>query len=237
MMEKTPVKAEKYSALKTVTNYIENQIVQKALRPGDRVPTETELCQLLNVSRGSVREAIKVLEANGVINIRRGDGTYVSQPEDIPFSVPLTYRILLSEAMPKQILEFREEIELAILRLAVKNADEEDMKAIHARQDEFRNCIDMAETDPERLAKVDGDFHRAVAKAGKNTYLEEIYLFTLEIFLPFISENYIKGQHPSESVKAHQKMIDALDNRSLEMAQEAITFMVGTWGNWAFKTK
>ena len=54
-------------------------LLTKRVRPGDRLPAETELTRLLSVSRGSVREAMKILSALGIVEVRRGDGTYISK--------------------------------------------------------------------------------------------------------------------------------------------------------------
>ena len=66
------------SSVDFVVNSIKELLLGKKILPGDRLPPETELCRLLSVSRGSVREAMKVLSALGIVEVKRGDGTYVS---------------------------------------------------------------------------------------------------------------------------------------------------------------
>ena len=66
------------TATESVINYIRNLILNRELRIGDKLPTENELCEQLGVGRGSVREAVKRLEAISLLNVRRGDGTYIS---------------------------------------------------------------------------------------------------------------------------------------------------------------
>ncbi len=65
------------SAVDIVVNAIKEMLVTRELRPGDRLPTEIEISEGLGVSRGSVREAMKILSAFGLIDIRVGNGTYV----------------------------------------------------------------------------------------------------------------------------------------------------------------
>ena len=70
------------TSVRIVSDYIKSQIIQKELRIGDKIPTEVELSRLLSVGRGSVREAVKLLEAFHVLEIRRGDGTYIANPTE-----------------------------------------------------------------------------------------------------------------------------------------------------------
>ena len=80
------------STVQQVVDFIERKIRSQEFRSGDRVPTESELCALLGVSRTSVREAIKILESMTLVQVRRGDGTYISNPKD---NLYLAFRALL----------------------------------------------------------------------------------------------------------------------------------------------
>ena len=83
------------SAVDFVVKTFRDKLEKKELRPGDRIPNETELSEMLSVSRGSVREAMKVLSALGVIDIQRGNGTFISQPDSFSNMDPLLFSFLL----------------------------------------------------------------------------------------------------------------------------------------------
>ena len=83
------------SLSKMVMESIKEVLIQKTLKPGDRLPTETELCESLGVGKSSVREAIKMLEVLGVVETHQGEGTYIS--EKIPENSlnPLVFQLLI----------------------------------------------------------------------------------------------------------------------------------------------
>ena len=92
-IRKEEISVSSASTVQKVVSYIEQRICAQELCPGDRIPTETELCALLGVSRTSVREAIKILESMTIIQVRRGDGTYIARPQDITFYTPWKFKI------------------------------------------------------------------------------------------------------------------------------------------------
>lgn len=225
----------KYSAVNVVMTYIESLIMSKELKPGDKIPTEIELGEILNLGRGSIREAIKILEANGLVTIKRGDGTYVSYPEDIILSVPLLYKMILSESIPRELLEFREEIEITMMRMAIKNANKEDILNIKKVHREFKDYIDSRQRDVNMLSELDYGFHLKIAESTKNRYYQQLYLFTMELFLPLITNNYAIGQDPEESYEVHDIMLKIIETRDYNNIEEGVKAMVATWGNWVFK--
>lgn len=76
---------------------ITNAIINGELLPGDKLPTEPELCETFNVGRNSVREAIKILEAYGVVEIKRASGTYVRKEYNYKMLYPILYGIILQK--------------------------------------------------------------------------------------------------------------------------------------------
>lgn len=89
------------SAVDFVIKTFKEQLEKKELRPGDRIPNETELSEMLSVSRGSVREAMKILSALGVIDIQRGNGTFISQPDSLSSMDPGAFQFSAYEPHQK----------------------------------------------------------------------------------------------------------------------------------------
>ncbi len=230
--KKNENKREKYSAVKVVTNYIEELVLNKQIKPGDRMPTEHELSATLNIGRGSVREAIKILETNGLVNIKRGDGTFLSHPEDIVLSVPLLYRIILSDSPHQELLEFRRELELSIMRMAILNASDDDIEKIQLVHRKLESYIGENNTDIDYLIEIDGDFHRHIAKAAKNRYYEQLYLFTLELFMPLVKKNYISGQKPEETYELHSLLLSAIMERDVSKIEGSVNDSIEVWDKW-----
>ena len=119
-MEKTSFLKEPVggqSVVNKIVDNITNAIINGELNPGDKIPTEAELSESMGVGRNSVREAIKVLEAYGVVHIKRAEGTFVSQEYDSRMIYPVLYGIILqkdSTLMPLAMGDARKVMPLAI---------------------------------------------------------------------------------------------------------------------------
>ena len=92
------------SVVGKIVDNITNAIINGELKPGDKIPTEGELSEAMGVGRNSVREAIKILEAYGVVHIKRAEGTFVSQEYDSKMLYPILYGIILQKDSTNQIV-------------------------------------------------------------------------------------------------------------------------------------
>jgi len=142
-------------------------ILEGKLQPGQRLPTETELAEKLAVSRASVREALSVLESEGLVERRKNEGTFLRR-----YSLQ---RVLNSVEFPRKmdhelfadLVEAREKLELQIVELAAKRADELDLLRIE-------RTLEMMEKDlAAGRSGVEADilFHQCLATATKNQVL------------------------------------------------------------------
>ena len=119
-MEKTSFLKEPVggqSVVNKIVDNITNAIINGELNPGDKIPTEAELSESMGAGRNSVREAIKVLEAYGVVHIKRAEGTFVSQEYDSRMIYPVLYGIILQKDSTSQIVELRKVIDVGLLQL------------------------------------------------------------------------------------------------------------------------
>ena len=109
----------KPSAVDKVANGIIQSIIEETLHPGDQIPTEPELAEAYHVGRNSVREAIKQLQAFGILNIRRADGTYVAEGSSQRMLNPLLYSLILQKRDWQDFVQLREVIEIGVLHEAM----------------------------------------------------------------------------------------------------------------------
>ncbi len=161
------------SMVQRVINRLTDAMINRQLRPGDKLPTELELASSFGVGRNTVREAIKILTSFGVLEIRRPEGTFVAEGFSDKMIDPLLYGIILDQTDSIDALkELREGIDLGILRLAVEKAEDADIE-------ELSRCLDALKAelkagDPERIFQADDDFHTAIARAAHNTLYSRI---------------------------------------------------------------
>lgn len=152
-----------------VIHQLQEKISLGELKPGEKIPTETELMALFGVGRSTVREAVRVLAKAGLLEVRQGDGTYVlDRTNNLE---PLEHR--LRRASILEVYEVRRALELEIAKLAARRRSEEDLLAMReslAKRREARRVND-------NRSYVDADlfFHLAIAAASKNSVLTDLY--------------------------------------------------------------
>ncbi len=189
---------------------IEEAIRQKKLLPGNKLPSEKELCGLFAVSRTALREALRRLSARGLVEIRKGSGMYVSELkiEDAIKSLNLYYDLSFDSNLISQIIEVRRIFEPEIARLAARNRSESDLKVLKA------NVKDLEKCDPDNTQEeVDtiNRFHMNLAKATGNPIiiisLEPIYSL-LPRMRNFVYAN-VEGEKEA-SLEAQRNILQAL---------------------------
>ena len=109
------------SAPNHVINQIQEVLMSGALKPGDRMPSETELAELCGVSRGSVRQAMKALETMGILSIRPGDGTYVNTRITEKRLNPLLFALVIASPSVKELADARYALERDIFELLIQD--------------------------------------------------------------------------------------------------------------------
>ena len=157
-----------------VLDRIETQIVSGALRAGERLPPERELAALLGVSRPAVREALRILEAQGAVRSQVGTGpdsgtTIESVPRDALARL-LRLHVALGSFPLEDVVDTRVSLERSSVVLACRNARAQDLTLMRAA------LLDMddPEIDREMFNQRDTDFHVALAEAGGNRLMSDV---------------------------------------------------------------
>ena len=203
----------------SVYRQILEQIIAGRYRPGDRIPTENELKETFNVSRNTIRAALNRLNTLGILETRRGDGTYVCKPSMGMYINSFIPAMLINEDSFLEILEFRRAIEIAATRMAAERADENDIKAL-------QHYLDISLSAGNNI-----DFHVQIAKASKSQIFASMmelikYIMTSKMvdFLQFTRNDRnssfyhymilecIKRQKPDEAAFMMEKHMNELVN-------------------------
>src|SRR5689334_12013271 len=138
-------------------------ISEGALAPGSRLPAERELAENFQVSRSSLRQALKVLEIMGVISQRVGDGTYLNPVAPSVLEEPMEFLILLNGISSHELMEARIIVEPELAARAATRAGEDDLAALRREM----SAMEKAETLPVR-SHHDLLFHEAIFHAAGN---------------------------------------------------------------------
>lgn len=158
----------------TVSNRIAQQIVDligaETLKPGDRLPPERDLAALLGVSRPSVREAVKTLEAQGRLWVRHGQGVFVASPRP---QQDLRAALAQQEVTLGELFAMREVLEVPAAGWAARAADEARLAAAAAALEDLNSSSRTDNPDFELLRDLDAAFHMRVVEAAGNRFLRQ----------------------------------------------------------------
>jgi GntR family transcriptional regulator, transcriptional repressor for pyruvate dehydrogenase complex len=150
---------------------IQELIVEGVLPPGSRLPTENELAAQLGISRSSIREAVKALTQTRVLDVRRGDGTYVTslEPHLLLEGIGFALELVQDDAI-LEIVEVRRLWEPIATGLAAQRIDDSSLGTLAGHV----TAMEAAEHDQEQLVHHDAAFHSAVFEATRNRTLTSI---------------------------------------------------------------
>lgn len=157
-----------------VLDRIETEIVNGTLRAGERLPPERELAAMLGVSRPAVREALRILEAQGAVRSQVGtgpdSGTTIDRVPRDALARLLRLHVALGSFPIEDVIETRVTLERSSVVLACRNARSEDLELMRAAL----LAMDEPEMDIETFNQVDTDFHVALADAGGNRLMSDV---------------------------------------------------------------
>ena len=173
-----PIKKKNLS--EKIIEELRNLIESGQIAPGTKLPGERTLAEMLQVSRPSLREALRALSYSGIIENRHGEGTYLTDMSSQAPIEPLGFFLFLNKGSLMDTLEARIGIDSYAATLAAGNRTEKDLDKMHNSIKEAKIAIG----DPERFMAIDLGFHRIVGAATGNTVIEEMVNNLCNIFLP-----------------------------------------------------
>lgn len=200
------------------------------LRPGSRLPPEQQLAGQLGLSRNSMREAVKALEVARVLDVRRGDGTYVTSLEPGLLLQSLGFAIdLLRGDTLLEVLEVRRLLEPAATSMAALRIDEEQLAEVCGHLDQMAEAGD----DIERLVHHDAAFHRAVVAAtGNETLLSILDGVSGRTVRGRVWHGIVDGKAAEVTLAEHRAIFEALRVHDSSLAQAAALVHVHTSESW-----
>ena len=198
-----------------IFHQIKDSIVRGEWLPGDKLPSENELCQLFHVSRVPIREALRKLCAIGVLETRRGEGTYVSCLTAGSFMNSLLPVLILNKKNMMDILQYRSLVEGESAALAAQNATDDDLFKLRESVETIttiaRPCLEFSQADLR--------FHRVVAEATQNSLLKGIAVVVQDILLGYYRKiNEIMGVE--RAVYYHTLIYEAIRSRDADTARK-----------------
>lgn len=215
----SPIKNTKVYEL--VFEQIKHMIVNGILKRGDKLPSERELVDQLQVSRTSIREALRALQIIGLVECRHGEGNYIREKFENSLFEPLSIMFMLHESTPNDIIEVRMIIELEAVAMAANKITDKELVSLAILVKNFKD----SQSEDENV-KIDKKFHYEIARASGNFLLFNILNVISELIDSFIDDArrkiIINEKNIELLAKQHEDIYEALQRRN---PQEAIAAM------------
>jgi GntR family transcriptional repressor for pyruvate dehydrogenase complex len=223
---------DKVSAVDTVLNRIKELLLERKLTPGEKLPSELEISDGLKISRGSVREAMKILSALGIVEIKVGDGTYIAETPNRHMIDSLLFSFFVATPDITELSEFRKLFELDIVKLIIKNYEKnfEERTELHQNLNHLRR-MQQDKCPIQDFVANDIEFHRLLGKAAHNTVAERIYNFIIDFLEASIQLTHRNHPYGEIVLEVHQSILDAIESKDISLIREAIDHSVDIWSD------
>jgi GntR family transcriptional repressor for pyruvate dehydrogenase complex len=217
----TPIKNS--SVLAMVLDRIKQALINKELKPGDLLPSETELVANLGVGKTSIREAIKMLQALGVVEVRQGYGTVIKQSSGADLVNPLVFQLLTHQGSNKDIFDLRVMFEPAYTLMAMRSASDEDIKKIESTIINLEQKTKIG----AQVVEDDLDFHRAILSSTHNPYVIRIGETVLQLFEASMRESV--ERIPQTALRDHKLIFEAFCSKDEQALYSAVMSSFEGW--------
>lgn len=218
-------KLEPVRIFEQVGQQIRELIVSGELQPGDKLPSEQELEKQLSVSRSSIREALRVLEVEGFVEVRRGSRTYITSiTGKKKTSGEVASWLEQREELLDEVMATREYIEGLTAALSAQNATDEELSQIKGLLGEMEKMMSEKhlgrEIDLNRMVDLDSKFHLAIGQSSRNMVSFEV----ISRILPVFQESnkaviYVSGD-PKAILREHLAILAAIEAKDAKAAED-----------------
>lgn len=218
--------AKKKSVVDRVADGIVSGIIDGQYGPGSKLPTETELCRAFDAGRNSVREAVKKLEANGVVYIKRADGTFVSETYNQKLLDPMLYQVILQKNSWKDFVQLRSVIEIGTLQIILlEEPDQKKFKQLEEILAKMCAEIKTKTPDVEKMMQLDAGFHSLIAGLANNPQLVTITDYITRLTIPSRKktiQEVIENGETEHFIELHRQLLDVIKNRKKEAVVKTV---------------
>lgn len=207
-----------------IVRQVESRILQliedETYRPGEKLPVEKELCQQMSVGRGTVREAFRLLQARGYVEIKPGRGAFVAERVPSGRDTGAVEWLIQNEVELQDAIEIRHDLEpLAARRMAEKGSDRA-IQALRALHDQMMAAIQAQ--DAAQIAQMDEAFHSAILEGTGNKLLTAINQQIIQGMKMFRYNTFQVPQNILNVVQPHTRIMQTIQDRDGAGAEAAM---------------
>ncbi len=193
-------------------------ILDSQLRPGDKLPTEKELSGRLGASRSAVREALRSLEALGMIEVKHGKGRFLRAFDVASIASNLAYSLTFDAASIRDLLEVRRTLETSFIAQATRKLEASRIDRLYAIVEQMALSADAGRAFIEE----DMAFHKVLFGALHNEVLKKILDVFWGLFQHLHARNVLPPGEAAATVAYHRQIVDAMAAKDVTSAREAL---------------
>lgn len=201
-----------------IADQVKSLISQGILKPGDRLPPERELIKEFGVSRPSLREALNSLVAQGFLEVRQGNRTFVKSVTSEKLQDPLSLLLKTDTQKIFDLIEVRKAMEAWGAFHAAQRGSEKDIKRLEEIIGEMKAALDEGKS----WEKQDADFHLAMAQAAHNTIQTHMMFTIYDLLRESVARVFRDKGKAKKLFHQHYRIFSAIKNRSPDKARERI---------------
>ena len=209
-----------------IAELIKSAILSRKFKEGDRLPAERDLATQFQVGRMTIREALRTLEAKGLITIRKGSsgGAFVQPASPYQIAELIADNLQLDGVTYSEVAESRVVLELNIVKYAIENATTADLKEIEQNIKDTNNLIvDFSPEGAHEFRTKSIDFHRLLAKSAHITPLFLFHSVLAQWFLRSLVKSFNSIEEERlRSNQDHEKIFEAIIKKDLNLSQELL---------------
>ena len=191
--------------------------IEKKFMPGEKLPNENELSEELKISRTTLREAIRILATNGILEIQRGKGTFVKK-DFKGDNIEEISSLSKIKANAKDLYEMRLIFEPEAAYLAVERASDAEIKRILSLGEEIEEYIKLGKDRTE----IEQAFHKSIAKATHNEFMNKLMPVIYQAIDKGVALSEKKETAVKDTITDHRMIMDFIKNRNAEGAKSAM---------------
>lgn len=213
------LKIEKISIIDQVIQSLESTIESGEYPIGSKLPPEMELSKELGVGRSTIREAFRMLQAFGLVELKPGKGAFVKNNKRYNLENIRNW-FVEKEAELSDLMEVRMAVEPLAVKLAIKKGTKEQINRIVKLHDQFREASEKGNVI--QLAELDENFHSAIMEATNNHLLIKIHKLIAETFKEYRTKSFAVPENVKDALEPHEAIVKALIEKHEQKAIDAM---------------